>query len=98
MLVLEHDLDATAQQAGVHAIAYAHAHVGRNLQPVRGFEHQVRDAVGDVLSLGVRPAELEVGRVAQQQAGQVKGRLLVGQHARRHVALVKGREQHVQPP
>ena len=70
---------------GSDSSADAHAHVGRNVEPVGRFENQERDGTGHVLARGVGAAELDVGRVAQQQAGDVEDGLLVGQAAGPHV-------------
>ncbi len=64
---------------------------------MRGFQHQVGERVGHILAVLVGPAQLDVGGVAQQQAGDVEDRLFIGQDAGGRVALVIGQQQHVQP-
>jgi len=93
----EQHFDAAPKQAGVHLIAHADANIRRNLEAVRRFQHNVRDCIGDIIPGSVRPAELQVSRVAQQQASDMKNGFLVGQGARRDLALVVRRKQHVQP-
>ena len=96
--VLEHDLDPALEQAGIGVVADAHPDVGGDLQPVRGFQDEVGHRVCHIVTGGVRPAELDVARVAQQQTGDVERRLVVGQDAGGLVSLVVGQEQDVQSP
>ncbi len=55
-----------------------------------GFEHQVRHLPGDVVSTGIWPAQLDVGRVAQQQAGDVENGFFIGEDAGRNIPVVEG--------
>ncbi len=96
--VLEHDLDPALEQAGIGVVADAHPDVGGDLQPVRGFQDEVGHRVCHIVTGGVRPAELDVARVAQQQTGDVERRVVVGQDAGGLVSLVVGQEQDVQSP
>jgi len=97
-LVLELDLHPAPQQSRIGLRPHGDAHVGGDAQLVRGLEDDVRDAVSDITARLIGPAQLQIGGVAQQDVGDVELGLLIGEDARRNVALIVGRQQHVQAP
>ena len=78
-LVLKHDLDAAAQQAGVDIVADADADVGRDAQAMRRLQDQVGDAACHIVAMLVRPAQLQIGCVEGKVANEVEDRLFVGE-------------------
>ena len=81
--VLAEDFEPAAEQLLAQPLADAHRKVGRRLQSMDGFEDQERDPTGEILPVGIGPTQLDVGCLAQQQAGQVEDRFVVGQEAGR---------------
>ena len=89
VLIREDNLHAPFEQARIGVIAHAYADIGRDVETMCGFEGQIGHAIRCVAPGLVRPAELDVGRVAQQQAREVIDGLLIVEDARRDVAFVE---------
>ena len=93
--ILKQDLQSAAEQPLIHIVEYAYGDIGSGFQLVRRLQYQVGQMVRVVASVRGGAADLIVMGVAQQEAGEDKGGLVV-RHALRDALFIVRKQSAVQ--